>query len=432
VLETDIAIDASVLFDPETLHSDQLEVMVLSAAMQDEAASRWFANNMPVEAFFKPAHRTIANEIRETVRQNLHPSCEALGTILEHKGLLTGIGGSEYLWQIALNMPSSASIRYHGHIVLDHATRRILASRGRALDDFCRRGDKSLPEIMRKLFAIGHRLPAVNTGLAFGGETGWEEIFRENQGIKSQWPTLNSASLAKGYYRGEMNILMAETGIGKTAELAAAFWKAVESGHKPCIVTLELKASIFDTRLVRSITGLAEPPSNLEPLADWNEAWDRLKGIAPTYYCATRAGGDRSIESVSRFVRDAVEFNGCDMALLDYAQLLTTNQRFKEGREAQEYCANQLMDLSKETNAVMLVASAPSINPTNRNIWHTAETQKWEKNAAMVVQIRRKNNEREGRIVVSKNRHGQPTSFEVGFNGAKVRHEESSDPYAEP
>lgn len=419
-------------FERETLHSVELEMMLLGGALQGDHMARWFALNVPPSAFYRQFHRVVASEITAMVGDGILPDINALRARLAARDALTQSTITQ-LDEIECCAFSSAMVKAHAEVILGFATRRSLRARAQAIMNLCDSGAEDLDKIIQKGFSLVRNLPKIGTDTVMSADFDFMSLGAKLPGVPTPWKQLNDACNGAGWYLGDMAIVMGHRGSGKTGTLIDAAITAHRAGHRPAYITLEMTAENIVKRQLKSLCGMDKPPKDALRFAEFQDAVEFVKDMnMPIYDPRQMAGGSRSVEGVASWCHDMHSTHGVNLFLVDYAQKLTSNRKTENKTREMDYCADILDDVAKTTGAAIVVGSQRSIDGHNKNDWRSKDSIKWEDNAALVVQLRRKPDEDEAKINISKNREDFEPSFPVKFIGPQVKYVETDyDPFAD-
>jgi replicative DNA helicase len=422
-------------YERETMSSVQTEQALLGGVLFDGSMAGWFAANVPPGVFTRRSLRTIAAEVLEMARAGMRPDMIALRTRMASKGLLSPDERdlADDLDVIEANSYSAAMVKQHGNIVLGYAAARTLRHRAIQLVKAAN-ADPDLDRLLDMGFKLCRNLPKVGTDTVWTADINIDQLYERHSGIPTPWPTLNTACRNGGWYLGDLNVLMANRGTGKTGALVHSAFVGHRNDAKPAYITLELTSKEITQRMMQFLTGMQHPPSDLTQQGDWNHAQELIRAMNMPIYDPRDQGDYQSamtVEKVVEWCKDMHEIHGRNMFLIDYGGLLRVKRGNKEKVHDQDHCAHECFQLAKSTGAAVIVATQKSQNVHEKNEWRSALSIMWENNAALVFQIRRKREDQTGKGVVSKNRHGTEPAFDLVFTGAHVRHDEDYDPYAD-
>lgn len=176
--------------------------------------------------------------------------------------------------------------------------------------------------------------------------------------------------LCGGLHRGELTLLGARPAIGKSAVLLQIALSAAQSGHRVALVSLEMSSQQIGARVLAAHSGVnlgllrtGEKPGKAVEDARWEKLADALTVTSARGGEAIKllARGGMCVEDLRAEAQSCVD-DGCDLLLLDYAQLLTTRKR-----TASEY--EKLSAVSRALKALTLDLGIPVVAAAqvNRN-----------------------------------------------------------------
>lgn len=141
----------------------------------------------------------------------------------------------------------------------------------------------------------------------------------------------NLDNLIGGFFPGEMTIIGARPGVGKTAFGMFCATSSASNGRKVCVASAEMTDTQMGTRLMADASGVnanrLRKAKYIQP-EDWqamSEALTRWGEMPISFLFA------RELETITAQVRSQHDRGQCEMLLVDYAQLLTTRKRFRDG-----------------------------------------------------------------------------------------------------
>lgn len=216
------------LFDRLPPHSTESEMSLLGSLLLDP---RMIADVVSIvttpDAFYHERHATIYRLIVEL--GDKHSTCDVVQLVdtLRDRGQLEGIGGQEYLVELASGVPSAVNARHYARVVADkHRLRRLIEAAGHMLYDAFHAGHlgpEGVGEVLdrseQSLFEIAHE-PGTNDPQSLDAIL-QSEMDRleaiESQGGLTGLPSgfADLDALLSGLHPGEMLILAARPSMGK-------------------------------------------------------------------------------------------------------------------------------------------------------------------------------------------------------------------------
>ena len=164
--------------------------------------------------------------------------------------------------------------------------------------------------------------------------TGFDErITQQSRNcVPTKWDSINEI-MDGGLAGGELGVIVAPAGIGKSWTLQAIGADAVKQGKTVIHYTLELNAQYVGLRYDTIVSG--QPTANLQyHKEEVMKKINQLKGELVIKYYPTRSA---SVNTISAHLQQC-ELQGIkpDMVLVDYADIMKSTQHFKEKRHAIE------------------------------------------------------------------------------------------------
>ena len=162
--------------------------------------------------------------------------------------------------------------------------------------------------------------------------TGFDERMTQQSRscVPTKWDSINEI-MDGGLAGGELGVIVAPAGIGKSWTLQALGADAVKQGKTVIHYTLELNAQYVGLRYDTIVSG--QPTANLQyHKEEVMKKINQLKGELVIKYYPTRSA---SVNTISAHLQQC-ELQGIkpDMVLVDYADIMKSTQHFKEKRHA--------------------------------------------------------------------------------------------------
>lgn len=303
---------------------------MLGAAFRD-ASVLWDAHVRP-EDFYVPAHRDLWEVILELDKAGTQPD---LVTVMDQYQRMGKKCDAVWLANVAESVPAASRAAHYAEMVRDCARRRVLIQSGMELSVAARDMTRPVDDVVKLAQDAADK--ASDPGVDEGGQTpdrvcdGFMQYVERVQeqgggGIETQFPRLNQ--LIGGLFPGEINILAARPGCGKTAMALNLGLYAIVCGHGVGVVSLEMPSHSLMARMGSSSCDVDAQhfrtgqfyAGEVERLREFAgkmskqrfRIYDRT-GITPT--------GIRS--QARRWKREM----GLDLLIIDYLQLIRPDTR---------------------------------------------------------------------------------------------------------
>jgi KaiC/GvpD/RAD55 family RecA-like ATPase len=228
--------------------------------------------------------------------------------------------------------------------------------------------------------------------------------------ISTGWPSLDEIT-AGGHGRGELGVVIAPTGVGKSMVLVHLGAAALKAGMTVVHYTLELKDTVIASRYDSCITGihLGELMDNKEDIRAQVKDLDG-KLIIREY--PTKTATTNTIRAHLEKLKQQ-EAIVPDMIIVDYGDLLRTLSPRQEKREELESIYEELRAIMQENDCAGWTASQTNRTGLNQEIiTMQAISEAFNKCfiADLIFSVSRTSEDKQsngGRVYIAKNRNGQ-------------------------
>jgi replicative DNA helicase len=345
----------------------QMEEAVLGAVMLDREAFGIVCELLRPEHFYTDAHQHIYRAICDLSGRSCPIDLLTVTEELKKNGTLDSIGGGYYLVELSNRVASAANIEAHARIIAEmHIRREVIRVSTESLQAAYEHGMdtfETLDGAMAGLMGIMSPYQTAKNMVSIGDAAHevLQEIDRAMSGIGGEAVKTGLAKLDQlsgGFFPGEMTIIAARPGMGKTElALTCAEWASL-NGKKAHFTTLEMTAKQLARRVMSKRSGISTGKIRRAELDSveiraLQEVADFLKRAKLTI------SAHRGKNSLWQFVRRAVAKNEMDILFVDYAQLMEDDEAKKNGNREQEISAisRTLKRISTEFNIpVVLLA----------------------------------------------------------------------------
>ena len=427
---------------PQNIEAEQsvLAACLLNGEVTEEAVMR-----LRPENFFRPAHRIIFEAIISLTNRHIPVDPIALADTLKSTGQLEAVGGRAYLAELADNTFSLTSWERHVDIVkrqsilreLVFAATQINALAYDAPDDL----DQVVEEAEKTLFNVTEK--RVSSSFRKMVSDAYEEISRlANQkdkmaGVPTGFKDVDE--LFHGFRGGDLVILAARPGVGKTSFALNLATNAAKAGAAVAFFSLEMGAEQLVQRILCSEArvNLSKLRSGFIAEGDWGalaEASGKLSQLdmfiddtPGLSVLEARAKGRRELHGLKEGQKGLI--------IVDYLQLMqpgpmTAN---KSTNDQVSEISRGLKILAKEMNMPVLALSQLSRAIEQRGkdkrpmLSDLRDSGAIEQDADIVMFIDRSMNEIEAesesrpdlgmaKLIVAKHRNGATRDIDLAFN----------------
>lgn len=370
--------DLQRLFDRLPPHSLEAEMSLLGSMILDYEVIGEVVPIIPSpEAFYSEAHGLIYDALVKLYDKRQSGDLVQLAEALKEKEALEGVGGAEYLIELAEAVPSARKAPVYARIVAEkHRLRQLIDSAGQIIYDAYHAVDLGDGGARTVLDSAEQSILEIAEN-SIGSDTErldqiLQQVLAEIEANEGRVIT----GLATGFYDldemtsglqpGEMMILAARPSMGKTAfalnlaEQIAFQGNAHESVEKTggdstapiAFFSLEMGRQSISQRLLSGYSGIdlhkmRSGQLSEEGFADLVNACGELAN-APIYIDDTPGLTVMGLRAKARRMHRQL---GIRCVVIDYLQLMTAPQAAKEGRQQEvSTISRQVKSLARELN----------------------------------------------------------------------------------
>ena len=250
----------------------------------------------------------------------------------------------------------SVNYKYYVNIVKNCATRR------RAIE-LMQECISDLNDINIDYSEVSEKLTAGLKQISVQGEK-WQSLFEvinktfdhlskiangEYKPIKSGLWNIDKS--IGGFYEGELTVIGARPGVGKSAFAGFVALKAAAEGKKVCICSREMSDIQYGQRIIANIGDIDANNFRINNLSNdkiWEniaEAISKSSNLDLSFIFSIK-----NIEDLKITITKKVEKGECDLLIVDYLQLMGTKKKFDMDHLRVGYISKILKDMSIDLN----------------------------------------------------------------------------------
>jgi len=344
----------------------EAEMSVLGVAFINQYSIEKISEELTSDMFFDEKNRYIFEAIMELHKNNIPVDVTTIKDELDKRKKLNAAGGIEYIGDVIDSVVTAANLEYYIKIVKDNAVRRNLINtatdivteaydednvtslldsaersilnvvKARQVSEF-----KPIHEVLRRA-QENLELLAKNKRTITGLETGFYDLDKVTAGL----------------HGGEMIILAARPGMGKTAFALNIATNAAQTTDKAVAVfNLEMSAEMLVNRMISSVGQIDSYKLQTGQLQhnDWKRYNEALSQLADTNIYIEDNAGITASEIRAKCRRLANQEKGLGLVVIDYLQLVTTGNKRVESRQV------EVSEISRSLKTMALELDVPVI-----------------------------------------------------------------------
>ena len=392
--------------------------------------------------FYKPAHTLVFDAILNLYSRGEPADAITVASELDKAGSLSRVGGAVYLHTLMATVPTAANAGFYAQIVAEKAILRRLVEAGTRIVQLGYGGNEGdvgggeVDEIVDRAQAEIYEVTERRTSEDY---VVLEELLQPTMdeidaiamaggqaaGVPTGFADLDN--LTNGLHPGQMIIVAARPGIGKsTLALDIARHAAVKHHKTAVIFSLEMSKTEITMRLLSAEAGirLSQMRSGTMNEQDWQKIVRRMTEIsdAPLFIDDSPNMTMMEIRAKARRLKQR---NDLKLIVVDYLQLMTSGKRVESRQQEVSEFSRQMKLLAKELEVPVIAISQLNRGPEQRTdkrpmLSDLRESGSLEQDADMVILVHRPDaweaddpRAGEADLIIAKHRNGPTTTVAV-------------------
>jgi replicative DNA helicase len=418
------------------------EKAVLGACLLNENAIFSAMEFVRPDDFYLKEHGQIFKAMLELNSQNKPCDLVTVAEALTKAGLIDMVGGMEYLAKLTGEVPSAKSAEYYAQEVSNKATIRELINVSQKVVEEGYEGHKNAIELLGDAQSVITKVGDTKLGKGYTeaekvmlSEFNRIDSLKNNTGVTGI-PTFRDLDYyLAGLQKGDMIVLAARTGCGKTSmALNLASQAAVKYDKSVIVFSLEMPNEQLAQRILCGHAKVNQKNWRNGTLKD-----DEIERLSESLndFTGKRLFFDDTpgitIPEMRAKCRRLQSEHGLDMIVIDYLQLMRAPYRMESRQQEISEISRSLKALAKEMNVPVLALAqlsrlAERDGDKGPQLSHLRESGAIEQDADVVLFINRKNRPdgesaatagpETAEIIVAKNRNGPVGTEKLLFMSA--------------
>ncbi len=418
---------------------------VLGAMLIEREAQAKVLDLLDEHSFYKPAHQHIFRTIAHLFSEGAAVDVVTVGEHLKNQKLLTEIGGSSYLTDLANVLPTAANVDYYARIVKDKAVLRRLieVSTQIVTSAFNQEGDVSdlLDAAEREIFNIAQA--KAEKGFVSVSELVHdvietvEKLYQRKAhvtGVPTGFSEIDT--MTAGFQPSNLIIIAGRPSMGKTSlALNIAEHVAIHEKKPVAIFSLEMSREELMLRLLCSQSRVDSHKVRRGYLEKryWNTLTSAASQIAqaPIYIDDSSALSVLEMRARARRLAAELSAKGTPLALImvDYLQLMRGMGRVESRQQEISEISRNLKALARDLRVPVMALSQLSRRPEEKGregrpqLSDLRESGAIEQDADLVAFIFREevykpqelDHQGKAKIIIAKQRNGPTGEIELAF-----------------
>ena len=348
-------------------HSLDAEKSVLGCAFLSKNSLTKICEDLYSDMFYSEANQKLFEAIKRCYDEKTPIDITTVMDELEKKKDLSAIGGVDYLSEVIESVPTAANLDYYIKIVKDKAVMRNLIETATDIVTDAYEEDEDITHLLdtaekKILNVVKERQTSdfihIRDAIAIAQEN-LEKLSQNKEeitGVPTGFYDLDRVT--SGLHAGEMIIIAARPGMGKTAFALNIATNAAQNTKKAvAIFNLEMPAEQLVNRM-RSAVGQIDS-SKIRTGNMSHEDWKRINEansqLAETNIQIVDDAGITAAEIKAKCRNLANKEEGLALVIIDYLQLVTSGGKRPESRQ------QEVSDISRSLKTMAMELKVPVI-----------------------------------------------------------------------
>jgi replicative DNA helicase len=417
-------------------HNIEAEESVLGSMMLSAEAIAAVVEILKASDFYRPAHQRIYDAILAVYARGEPVDAITCVEELKRRQGLDDVGGALYVYTLVESVPAPASATYYAKIVADGALlRRLIKAASQIMttayanpEDPRRAADQAEGLIYSVARADDQDQVVPLRDLVDESMAALEHIQqRESRfaGIPTGFEDVDE--LLSGLQPGNLIILAARPGVGKSSLVTNIARNVAIKGHPVAMFSLEMSRFEIGMRL---LCGEAKVPwdrvrSGRVATEDWTRIVEAAEDLHEAPLFIVDSGNVTIVDIRAKARRMKTSRTGLGLIIVDYLQLMSGHQRTESRQQEVAEISRSLKLLAKELEVPVLAVSQLNRNPETRadkrpQLSDLRESGSLEQDSDIVMFIHRDDSDdpaTKGKadLIVAKHRNGPTATIPLTF-----------------
>ena len=422
----------------------EAEMSVLGVAFLDDKLISKIVEEVNEDMFYDDRNKKLFQAIKSLHEQSIAIDVTTVSNELDKTKNFSAVGGIEYLTEVIDSVATAANLDYYINIIKEKAIVRNLINTATDIvteayeeednvTSLLDTAEKNILDVVRsrqtsEFVPISEALRSAQEQL---------EYLAQNKstisGLETGFIDLDKAT--SGLHEGEMIVIAARPGMGKTAfALNIATHAAMTTKKAIAIFNLEMSKEQLVNRMLSALGGIeGKKLQNGKMMqTDWKKYNEAMSQLADTNMYIEDNAGITSSDIRAKCRRLASKPEGLGLVIIDYLQLLTLGGKRPDSRQQEvSDISRSIKTMAMELKVPVIALAQLSRNAEKREnnepmLADLRESGSIEQDADIVMFINRKdyykakeqlgkNDNAETDIIIAKHRKGGTGKFTVLF-----------------
>lgn len=420
--------------------SGEMEKAVLGAILAGHKQRRELIDALKSDDFSHADNQVIFSTMVTLQAEGIAPDLLACHDALVRIGHDERAGGAAYLASlsdgVAVDGDMIHAVRRLQHLTTYRQAIRIAHSMQEIAFEQSELPAKFLDDAIEKLLALARELD----GAKDEGATHFDAASRmlieldDDSGPKIYTGIGQLDRIVGGFRAGELVIITAETGSGKTLLAQQTRARACNDGFHSLFCSGEMPAPHLKRRELAAAAGVAPVKMRREDLLTPDDRRALIEAATHECKCCRILDGDLEVSRIRRAARRLKKLSSLDLLILDYDELIDAPGKDELDQQKNLTRAAKRLAIELQCTVILIsqlrkaLSGEDAARPTLQRVYGSSAKVK---HASVVILADRKyvremeGDENEAQIFILKNRNGKTGKIKTRFNNRKLRFDDA-------
>lgn len=422
-------------------HNSEAERNVLGCMLLDNETISTVKEVLSEDDFYDGEHKWVFKSIIALNEKGRAVDALTLSNELKENNIFDKIGGYDFLTKIGDSVISINHVENYCDIIKEKAVRRRLIRELGDIIDRCYNDNTQTTDMIEAAQRVVYDISMDNkrndfVNLSQAVSEAVSELNRIQKlnkkiiGVPSGFPAIDD--ITSGFQNGDFVLIAARPSMGKTAlAINIAQNAAIRNNKSVAIFSLEMPTRQLANRIMSSeaeVDSSRLRVANVIP-SEWSKLFDMVRNVREKeikMYINDKSG--ISVGEVRRKCRKLKATTGLDLIIIDYLQLMTTNEKNENRQQEISSISRALKSIAKELECPIIALSQLSRGPEGRSdkrpmLSDLRESGAIEQDADLVMLLYREQYYKQDseddstEVIIAKHRNGRTGTVKLKFMG---------------